>query len=258
MPQVNSSAVFRYRADGPATIVGRHEPRQRRSPGHRRGADGEESVGVGRVLRTGAPARVDDWGGLRDQSEIAERSSASATARPPRRRSSSPARSGERSRSPSEIRLPTTPRTARRVLRARLARRRERTGARGSDRQPHAAGRGGRRAAPPAGAQPPRRRPAAPGQRGRQAARRAHPARLQARHQRRLLDEALRELGAGLEELREIARGLHPAILGEHGLRPRARSPRRAAPGRRSRSTCCRSGCPSTWRRRPTTSSPKR
>ena len=34
----------------------------------------------------------------------------------------------------------------------------------------------------------------------------------------RLLDEALQELGAGLEELREIARGLHPAILGEHGL----------------------------------------
>jgi signal transduction histidine kinase len=34
----------------------------------------------------------------------------------------------------------------------------------------------------------------------------------------RLLDEALHELGAGLEELREIARGLHPAILGEHGL----------------------------------------
>ena len=34
----------------------------------------------------------------------------------------------------------------------------------------------------------------------------------------RLLDEALQELGTGLEELREIARGLHPAILGEHGL----------------------------------------
>jgi signal transduction histidine kinase len=34
-----------------------------------------------------------------------------------------------------------------------------------------------------------------------------------------LLAEALRELGSGLEELREIARGLHPAILTEHGLR---------------------------------------
>jgi signal transduction histidine kinase len=34
-----------------------------------------------------------------------------------------------------------------------------------------------------------------------------------------LLDDAARELDRGLEELREIARGLHPAILSEHGLR---------------------------------------
>jgi len=34
-----------------------------------------------------------------------------------------------------------------------------------------------------------------------------------------LLDEVSRELDTGLEELREIARGLHPAILGDHGLR---------------------------------------
>jgi PAS domain S-box-containing protein len=36
-----------------------------------------------------------------------------------------------------------------------------------------------------------------------------------------LLDEASRELDAGLAELRELARGLHPAILGDRGL-PRA------------------------------------
>jgi signal transduction histidine kinase len=36
-----------------------------------------------------------------------------------------------------------------------------------------------------------------------------------------LLDEASRELDTGLAELRELARGLHPAILGDHGL-PRA------------------------------------
>jgi signal transduction histidine kinase len=35
----------------------------------------------------------------------------------------------------------------------------------------------------------------------------------------KLLDSASRELDNGLEALREIARGLHPAILGEHGLR---------------------------------------
>jgi PAS domain S-box-containing protein len=34
-----------------------------------------------------------------------------------------------------------------------------------------------------------------------------------------LLDDAAHELDTGLEELREIARGLHPAILSEHGLR---------------------------------------
>jgi signal transduction histidine kinase len=35
----------------------------------------------------------------------------------------------------------------------------------------------------------------------------------------RLLEEASRELDGGLEELREIARGLHPAALADHGLR---------------------------------------
>ena len=34
----------------------------------------------------------------------------------------------------------------------------------------------------------------------------------------KLLDEASRELETGLAELREIARGLHPAVLGDHGL----------------------------------------
>jgi signal transduction histidine kinase len=34
-----------------------------------------------------------------------------------------------------------------------------------------------------------------------------------------LLDQAARELDAGLQELREIARGIHPAILTDRGLR---------------------------------------
>jgi signal transduction histidine kinase len=38
---------------------------------------------------------------------------------------------------------------------------------------------------------------------------------------RTLLEEAGHELDTGLAELRELARGLHPAILGDHGL-PRA------------------------------------
>ena len=48
---------------------------------------------------------------------------------------------------------------------------------------------------------------------------------------RELLDDAARELDTGLEELREIARGLHPAILSEHGLQRRSR---RSPPGCRS------------------------
>jgi PAS domain S-box-containing protein len=36
-----------------------------------------------------------------------------------------------------------------------------------------------------------------------------------------LLDDASRELDTGLAELRDLARGLHPAVLGDHGL-PRA------------------------------------
>ena len=35
-----------------------------------------------------------------------------------------------------------------------------------------------------------------------------------------VLDDAMQELATGLEELREIARGLHPAILTENGLAP--------------------------------------
>src|SRR5262249_20158068 len=34
----------------------------------------------------------------------------------------------------------------------------------------------------------------------------------------RLLEDAVAELDAGLGELREIARGLHPAVLTDHGL----------------------------------------
>jgi signal transduction histidine kinase len=36
---------------------------------------------------------------------------------------------------------------------------------------------------------------------------------------RKLLADSMRELDAGLEELRELARGLHPGALTEHGLR---------------------------------------
>jgi signal transduction histidine kinase len=39
-----------------------------------------------------------------------------------------------------------------------------------------------------------------------------------------LLDEAEAELGAAIEELRELARGIHPAVLTEQGLAPAVRT----------------------------------
>ena len=54
-----------------------------------------------------------------------------------------------------------------------------------------------------------------------------------------------------LEELREIARGIHPAILTKGGLRPALRALARRSPSR-STSTCERTrGCPSTSRSAP-------
>src|SRR4051794_1141760 len=61
---VNASVVLRYEGDETATIVGRHN---RDSidvfrVGERLPAEAHSAVA--RVLRTGAPARIDDWGGL--------------------------------------------------------------------------------------------------------------------------------------------------------------------------------------------------
>ena len=66
------------------------------------------------------------------------------------------------------------------------------------------------------------------------------------------------ELAQALEELRELARGIHPAVLTDRGLRER-RS-RRSSPARRSPwgSTRLRSGSRPTSRPRRTTSSRSR
>jgi PAS domain S-box-containing protein len=59
---VNASAVVRYEGDDTATIVGRHnrDGVDAFPLGERLAAD--ENTTIGRVLRTGAPARIDDWG----------------------------------------------------------------------------------------------------------------------------------------------------------------------------------------------------
>ena len=73
-----------------------------------------------------------------------------------------------------------------------------------------------------------------------------------------ILAGASDELALALEELRELARGIHPAVLTDRGLDAAlegARGPR-AAPGRARRRSGA--GCPSRSRRPPTTSSPRR
>ena len=217
--QVNSSAVFRYRADGRATIVGRHNRDSVEVLAIGEVLEAKESSAIGRVLRTGAPARVDDWGGMRDQSEIAEaifrvgyRSSAAApivvagalwgavaiTSEDPL-----PDDTEDRLGAFCEL---VSLAVASAQARADLIASRTRLVEAGDEQR-------------------------------RRLERNLHDGAQQhlvsvavklrvARSQlevkpditARLLDEALQELGAGLEELREIARGLHPAILGEHGL----------------------------------------
>ena len=217
--QVNSSAVFRYGGDGRATIVGRHNRDSVEVLSVGEVLEAKESSAIGRVLRTGAPARIDDWGGVRDQSEIADaifrvgyRSSAAApivvagalwgavaiTSEDPL-----PEDTEDRLGAFCElVSLAVASAQARSDLiasRARLVeagdeqrRRLERNLHDGA--QQHLVS----------------------------VAVKLRVARSQLEAKPditgRLLDEALQELGAGLEELREIARGLHPAILGEHGL----------------------------------------
>ena len=181
--------------------------------------EAKESSAIGRVLRTGAPARIDDWGGVRDQGEIAEaifrvgyRSSAAApivvagalwgavaiTSEDPL-----PEDTEDRLGAFCElVSLAVASAQARSDLIAARARLVE-----AGDEQ--------------------RRRLERNLHDGAQqhlvsvaVKLRVARSQLEAKPEitGRLLDEALQELGAGLEELREIARGLHPAILGEHGL----------------------------------------
>jgi PAS domain S-box-containing protein len=61
--EVNASGVFRYEGDGTAAVVGRHnrDGIDVFRVGERIPVDGDSAIG--RVATTGAPARIDDWGG---------------------------------------------------------------------------------------------------------------------------------------------------------------------------------------------------
>ena len=61
--EVNASAVFRYDPDGAATVMGRHNRDNIEAfPIGERVVDPHSSVG--RVRKTGEPVRIDDWGGI--------------------------------------------------------------------------------------------------------------------------------------------------------------------------------------------------
>jgi PAS domain S-box-containing protein len=62
--EVNASAVFRFEDDGTSIVVGRHNRDSigSYSVGERLPAD--EHSAIGRVRAAGAPVRVDDWGGV--------------------------------------------------------------------------------------------------------------------------------------------------------------------------------------------------
>ena len=93
----------------------------------------------------------------------------------------------------------------------------------GGPRVSHAAGRRRRGRTAPDRARPPRRRPAATDRSDADAAagaRAGAPRVIPTAPYVQLLDDASDELLAAVDELRELARGIHPAILTEVGLRP--------------------------------------
>jgi PAS domain S-box-containing protein len=62
--EVNASAVFRYEGDDTATVVGRHDRDNIGAFGLGERIPVDQSMTIGRVLYTGAPARIDDYSSL--------------------------------------------------------------------------------------------------------------------------------------------------------------------------------------------------
>ncbi len=215
--EVTASAVWRYEGDDTATVVGRHN-RDGIDPfplGTRLHAD--ENTTVGRARDTGVPARVDDWGAATgDFAEMMLRSGYRSTVAAPIVVAGTPwgavwIGSENRLSDDSEIRLgafcelvslAVASAQAREDLqssRARIVRAGDEQ-RRKLERNLHD------------GAQ----------QRLVSAALTLRVAQTRWNTDReaasQLLGVAADELNAGLEELRELARGLHPGALTEHGL----------------------------------------
>jgi PAS domain S-box-containing protein len=215
--QVNASAVLRYESDETATIVGRHNRDSIDVFRVGESLPAEAGSAVGQVLRTGTSARVDDWGGL--TGEVADaifrtgyRSTAAAPIVVAGTLWGAVAIASEDPLPPeSETRLGdfcelVSLAVASAQARADLIASRARL-VKAGDEQRRKLERNLHD-----GAQ----------QRFVSVALRLRMARTRLRTDPEaaadLLGEVSRELDTGLEELREIARGLHPAVLGDHGL----------------------------------------
>jgi PAS domain S-box-containing protein len=214
--EVNASAVFRYDSDGAATVVGRHDRDNIDVfPIGERVVDPHSSVG--RVRTTGEPVRIDDWGGITGPTaEAMFRTGYRSTAAVPiivagtlwgavgiASENPLPAETENRLAAFCElISLALASAQARTDLaasRMRLVRAGDETRRR-LERNLHD------------GAQ---QRLVSVALMLRLARSRLGP---DSEGAAALLDEAARELDTGLQELREIARGLHPAILTDRGL----------------------------------------
>ncbi len=249
-----SSNMVRFDDDTTATVVGGwSEGEIRNVPvGDTVRMDGDTASA--RVHRTGAPARIDDYDAL--EGELAVDLRALGFRSPWPRRSSSAGGSGRGDRLERRAEGRSRRRRAadRRLRRARGAGAGQRQRARGARRLARPDRRGRRRRAAPPGAQPPRRRAAAAGVARTDAAdgaRAGTPA---------IPTSCARATSSthALQELRELARGIHPAVLTERGLEPavEALATRASVPVELD-VTLETSGCPARSRPRPTTSSPR-
>ena len=215
--EVNASAVFRYEDDGTSTVVGRHNRDNIDVYRIDDSLPADEHSAVGRVRATGAPVRIDDWGGITGPTAEATyrsgyRSSAAAPIVVAGSQWGAVAIANE-DRLPAEIEnrlgafcelaaAAVASAQAREDLiasRARLVRagdeqrrRLERNLHDGAQQRLVSVALSLRMARSRLGPDDPATA---------------------------LLEQAARELEAGLQELREIARGIHPAILTDRGLR---------------------------------------
>ena len=217
--EVNASAVFRYEGDDTATIVGRHDRDNIGRLSARRAAAVDEDTAIGQVLSTGAPARIDDYSGPPQASsrKLMLRIGYRSTVVGPdhRRRHSRGAPS--RSRAPSRCRPRAEARLAAfcELVSLAVASAQARDDLRASRARIVKAGDEQRRKLERNlhdGAQ----------QRLVSLALKIRLARAQLKTDPEAvaasLEAAAKELDLALEELRELARGLHPGALTEQGL----------------------------------------